>query len=63
MELKAQFNEFLRDIRPTDRQKENWKTGSNTLRSRLAADEKLNEIVVATFLQGSVRRSTAIRPT
>lgn len=63
MELKAQFSEFLRDIRPTDRQKENWKTGSNTLRSRLAADEKLNEIVVATFLQGSVRRSTAIRPT
>ncbi len=63
MELKAQFNEFLREIRPTDRQKEDWKTGSNTLRSRLSEDKDLSQIVVATFLQGSVRRSTAIRPT
>ncbi|CDZ39015.1 Hypothetical protein NGAL_HAMBI1146_31790 [Neorhizobium galegae bv. officinalis] len=63
MELKSQFNEFLREIRPTDRQKEDWKTGSNTLRSRLQADETLSPIVIATFLQGSVRRSTAIRPT
>lgn len=63
MELKSQFNEFLREIRPTERQKEDWKTGSNTLRSRLAADRDLSGIVVATFLQGSVRRSTAIRPT
>lgn len=63
MELKSQFAEFLREIRPTDRQKEDWKTGSNTLRARLAADPELSKIVVATFLQGSVRRSTAIRPT
>lgn len=63
MELKSQFDAFLREIRPTDRQKEDWKTGSNTLRSRLAADRELSPIVVATFLQGSVRRSTAIRPT
>ncbi|MBY5439053.1 SMODS domain-containing nucleotidyltransferase [Rhizobium leguminosarum] len=63
MELKAQFSEFLREIRPTDRQKESWKTGANTLRSRLSADKDLSAIVVATFLQGSIRRSTAIRPT
>lgn len=63
MELKSQFDAFLREIRPTDRQKEDWKTGSNTLRSRLAEDKELSPIVVATFLQGSVRRSTAIRPT
>ena len=63
MELKAQFSEFLREIRPTDRQKEDWRTGSNTLRSRLVADKDLSAIVIATFLQGSVRRSTAIRPT
>ncbi len=62
MELKAQFSEFLREIRPTDRQKEDWKTGANTLRSRLSADKDLSAIVVATFLQGSIRRSTAIRP-
>lgn len=63
MELKSQFSEFLREIRPTERQKEDWKTGSNTLRARLAADRDLSGIVVATFLQGSIRRSTAIRPT
>lgn len=63
MELKSQFDAFLREIRPTDRQKEGWKTGSSTLRSRLAEDKDLSPIVVATFLQGSVRRSTAIRPT
>ncbi|SIQ06337.1 hypothetical protein SAMN05880582_101585 [Rhizobium sp. RU20A] len=63
MELKSQFDAFLREIRPTDRQKEDWRTGSNTLRSRLAEDKVLSPIVVATFLQGSVRRSTAIRPT
>ncbi|MBY5660408.1 SMODS domain-containing nucleotidyltransferase [Rhizobium leguminosarum] len=62
MELKAQFSEFLREIRPTDRQKESWKTGATTLRSRLSSDEELSKIVVATFLQGSIRRSTAIRP-
>ncbi|MBD8687186.1 MULTISPECIES: SMODS domain-containing nucleotidyltransferase [unclassified Rhizobium] len=63
MELKSQFDAFLREIRPTDRQKEDWRTGSNTLRSRLAEDKELSPNVVATFLQGSVRRSTAIRPT
>jgi hypothetical protein len=63
MELKTQFSEFLREIRPTDRQKEDWKAGANTLRSRLSADGELNSLFVATFLQGSIRRSTAIRPT
>ncbi|WP_010657910.1 SMODS domain-containing nucleotidyltransferase [Brucella anthropi] len=62
MELKPQFREFLTSIRPTDRQKEDWRTGSNTLRSRLASDADLAPQIVATFLQGSVRRSTAIRP-
>ncbi|MGE1610888.1 SMODS domain-containing nucleotidyltransferase [Pseudomonas monteilii] len=62
MELKPQFTEFLAGIRPTIRQQEDWKIGSKTLRNRLEADEKLKDIVVATFLQGSVRRSTAVRP-
>ncbi|MFV0929279.1 SMODS domain-containing nucleotidyltransferase [Pseudomonas palmensis] len=62
MELKPQFTEFLAGIRPTIRQQEDWKVGSKTLRNRLEADEKLKHIVVATFLQGSVRRSTAVRP-
>lgn len=62
MELKPQFTEFLAAIRPTASQQEDWKVGSKTLRSRLEADESLKSIVVATFLQGSIRRSTAIRP-
>ncbi|UIJ85270.1 hypothetical protein LZK77_16260 [Rhizobium leguminosarum] len=62
MELKTQFREFLQNIRPTLRQKEDWRAGSSTLRSRLAADEELGPQVVATFLQGSVRRATAVRP-
>lgn len=62
MELRPQFRDFLASIRPTDRQKEDWRTGSSTLRSRLEQDEKLKSIVVSTFLQGSVRRSTAVRP-
>lgn len=62
MELKPQFTEFLASIRPTDKQKEDWKGGATTLRARLDADQDLKGLVVATFLQGSIRRSTAIRP-
>jgi hypothetical protein len=63
MRLTPQFTQFISDIRPTDRQKEDWRTGSKTLRRRLAEQQDLKDIVVATFLQGSVRRSTAVRPT
>jgi len=62
MELNSQFNEFLVNIRPTDTQKEDWKNGAKTLRERLKNYEPLQGIVVSTFLQGSIRRSTAIRP-
>lgn len=62
MQLSPQFNAFLQEIRPTPRQRENWRTGSQTLRSRLLADPALKDFVVTTFLQGSVRRSTAVRP-
>lgn len=34
MELQPQFNEFLANIRPTDTQKEDWKSGARTLRER-----------------------------
>lgn len=62
MELATQFRDFLTEIRPTTRQKEEWKVGSSTLRDRLISDPTLSPIVVSTFLQGSIRRSTAIRP-
>lgn len=38
------------------------KTGHSTLRERLLADEDLAPIIVSTFLQGSYRRSTAVKP-
>jgi hypothetical protein len=63
MELRPQFDTFLRDIRPSERNKEEWKRGSNTLRARLLADPLLSPLITSSFLQGSVRRSTAVRPT
>lgn len=62
MKLEPQFREFLREIRPTDIQQEDWKSGAKTLRNRLAQDPGLKDILEETFLQGSIRRSTAIRP-
>jgi len=62
MKLDAQFKEFLRQIRPTDPQQEAWRAAAKTLRDRLAADSDLKNVVVSTFLQGSIRRATAIRP-
>lgn len=62
MELPTYFTKFLKKIRPTDNQKDDCKTGHQTLRNRLHADEKLKPILVSTFLQGSYRRATAVRP-
>jgi hypothetical protein len=62
MILKTYFNEFLTNIRPTSNQVQDCITGHTTLRNRLAQYESLKNIIVSTFLQGSYRRSTAIRP-
>ncbi len=56
------FNDFLTEIRLTDNQVNELKSAHTTLRDRLMADEDLKDIVVTTFLQGSYRRSTAVRP-
>jgi len=37
------------------------KTGHNTLRDRLKKDDELSKIIIATFLQGSYGRYTAVR--
>jgi hypothetical protein len=57
------FSDFLSEIRPTDSQLQDAKTGHETLRTRLENDENLSGLLVSTFLQGSYRRATAIRPT
>jgi hypothetical protein len=61
MELPSYFTDFLANIRPTSNQVEDYKTGHSTLRDRLNEDAVLSQIIVSTFLQGSYRRSTAIR--
>jgi len=62
MEMQSYFDKFLREIRPTPNQIEDYKRGHSTLRDRLEGDEDLKPIVVSTFLQGSYRRATAVRP-
>src|SRR5260370_36769093 len=62
MELPTYFSDFLAEIRPTKNQRNELKTGHTTLRNRLLQDEDLAKIIVSTFLQGSYRRATAIRP-
>lgn len=56
------FNDFLKNIRLTDNQVNELKSAHTTLRNRLMANEDLKDIIVTTFLQGSYRRSTAVRP-
>jgi hypothetical protein len=56
------FNDFLNEIRLTDTQLEDCKTGHKILRERLLSDNDLAPIIVDIFLQGSYRRATAVRP-
>ncbi len=60
--LKTKFATFLTNIRPTPNQREEMATGHKTLRQRLNEFKDLQPILVSDFLQGSYRRSTAIRP-
>ena len=56
------FKDFLSNIRLSANQVNDLKTGHTTLRKRLEEDEILSNIIVSTFLQGSYRRSTAVKP-
>ena len=60
--LPTYFNDYLANIRLTTEQVEELKKAHETLRSLLEADADLSDSIVATFLQGSYRRSTAVRP-
>jgi hypothetical protein len=62
MILETDFAAFLQDIRPTKAMRDDLKTGHQALRARLNADEELKGCLVSDFLQGSYKRSTAIRP-
>ncbi len=62
MDVPSYFTDFLQDIRPTEEQREELKKGHTQLRARLLAHEPLKRVIVTTFLQGSYRRATALRP-
>lgn len=62
MELNSEFADFLTEIRPTANQRGEMKTAHATLRKRLRTDEKLGPVIHWDFLQGSYKRSTAVRP-
>jgi hypothetical protein len=62
MELSSYFKDFLTDIRLQANDRESLKNAHKDLRERLTNDEKLSGLIVNTFLQGSYRRSTAVRP-
>jgi hypothetical protein len=60
--LPHSFADFLTKIRPTKAQRDDYRDGHERLTERLHADEDLKPTIVSTFLQGSYRRSTAVRP-
>lgn len=60
--LPSLFRTFLSNIRPTDHHIEGYKGGHETLRSRLQTDDHTSEFYVGDFLQGSDKRSTAVKP-
>lgn len=60
--LVTKFGDFIRDVRPTQGQRDDMKRGHTALRNRLSEFDDLQDILVSDFLQGSYRRSTAIRP-
>lgn len=62
MDLPAHFADFLRNIRPNGKQQSDAVRAHTTLRKALAEDNELGRYLIATFLQGSYRRSTDIKP-
>lgn len=60
--LPTYFSDFLKEVRPTENQRNDLKQGHKTLRKRLKEDADLAPLIVSDFLQGSYRRSTVVRP-
>lgn len=56
------FTDFLKNIRLSQNQIKDLAKGHNTLRTRLSNDEDLSSIIETTYLQGSYKRNTAVKP-
>lgn len=61
MDLQHRFRKFLEQVRPNSGQVTQFRRAHTHLRRLIHTDPTLRQHVVATFLQGSYRRSTAIR--
>ncbi len=62
MTTQRQFEDLLKDIEPSTTTVNTCSSAHNTLRTALAEHEGFSEVHVETFLSGSYRRDTAIRP-
>lgn len=62
MTLSTYFNDFLKEIRLTKDQQDDLIKGHITLSNRLKNDDNLKDVIIGMFLQGSYKRSTAVRP-
>ena len=62
MHLSSYFTDFISNIRLTSNQVDDYKKGHQLLRERLENDEMVKSCYVSTFLQGSYKRGTAIKP-
>ena len=62
MELPSYFSNFMTNIRPSSEERMQYQDAHRELREKLMDDDDLKEIIVTTFLQGSYRRSTILRP-
>jgi len=63
MTTQQQFLDMLSDIEPSDSTVAACSSAHNTLRTALAEHEEFGDVHVETFLSGSYKRDTAIRPT
>lgn len=62
MTTQQQFIDFLSDIEPSSSTVAKCSSAHSTLRQNLKDDETFGEVHVGTFLSGSYKRDTAIRP-
>ena len=62
MDLPSYFNDMLSEIRPSQELLEECAGAHTELREFLLGAPELKGIIVTTFLQGSYRRSTLVRP-
>ncbi|HEX7949008.1 MAG TPA: hypothetical protein VF494_01560 [Candidatus Limnocylindrales bacterium] len=61
-EIASYFNDFLEEIRLTPELRAESERAHKDLRSKLQTDATLAPMIISTFLQGSYRRYTGVRP-